>query len=75
MLIASQNNVVKYIGIFFVTSGVYTNVPQGLAWNGNNIGGSTKRGVGKRDQRAEPKKISETPSWLELFTLQVWRCT
>lgn len=46
MLLASQNNVVKYIGLFFVTSGVYSNVPQGIAWNGNNIGGSTKRGVG-----------------------------
>jgi hypothetical protein len=46
MLISSQNNTVKYIGIFFVTSGVYPNVPQGIAWNGNNIGGSTKRGVG-----------------------------
>ncbi len=25
---------------------IYPNVPQGVAWNGNNIGGSTKRGVG-----------------------------
>ena len=46
MLLVSQNNVVKYIGIYFVTSGVYPNVPQGIAWNANNIGGSTKRGVG-----------------------------
>ncbi|KAK3669545.1 hypothetical protein LTR78_010545 [Recurvomyces mirabilis] len=33
-------------GIFFVATGIYSNVPQGVAWNGNNIGGSTKRGAG-----------------------------
>jgi hypothetical protein len=26
--------------------GIYPNVPMGVAWNGNNIGGSTKRAVG-----------------------------
>lgn len=46
MLIASENNTVKYIGVFFAASGIYPNVPQGVAWNGNNIGGSTKRGIG-----------------------------
>ncbi len=29
-----------------MTVGVYPNVPQGVAWNGNNIGGSLKRAVG-----------------------------
>lgn len=29
-----------------ITCGIYPNVPQGVAWNGNNIGGSLKRGVG-----------------------------
>ncbi|KAI8173397.1 putative transporter [Colletotrichum sp. SAR 10_75] len=46
MLLASQSNGVKYAGCFFAASGIYPNVPQGVAWNGNNIGGSVKRGVG-----------------------------
>ncbi|KAH7353954.1 major facilitator superfamily transporter [Plectosphaerella cucumerina] len=46
LLIASQNNHVKYAGCFFAAMGIYPNVPQGVAWNGNNIGGSLKRGVG-----------------------------
>jgi hypothetical protein len=46
MLIATNNNAVKYAGCFFLASGIYPNVPQGVAWNGNNIGGSLKRGVG-----------------------------
>ncbi|KAF1814745.1 major facilitator superfamily transporter [Eremomyces bilateralis CBS 781.70] len=46
MQIATQNPSVKYAGTFFVASGIYPNVPQGVAWNGNNIGGSLKRGVG-----------------------------
>lgn len=36
----------KYFGCFLIASGIYPNVPQGVAWNGNNIGGSLKRGVG-----------------------------
>ncbi|PSK34779.1 hypothetical protein B9Z65_1362 [Elsinoe australis] len=46
MLLGSSSNVVRYIGCFFAVSGIYPNVPQGVAWNGNNIGGSLKRGVG-----------------------------
>ncbi|KAL4964330.1 major facilitator superfamily domain-containing protein [Aspergillus stella-maris] len=46
MLISSNNNGVKYAGTFFAASGIYPNVPQGVAWNGNNIGGSFKRSVG-----------------------------
>jgi MFS family permease len=46
MLISSQNPHVKYAGCFFFGSGIYPNVPQGVAWNGNNIGGSVKRAVG-----------------------------
>ncbi|KAF8753751.1 Transporter [Rhizoctonia solani] len=37
---------VQYAGTFLAACGVYPNVPMGVAWNGNNIGGSTKRGVG-----------------------------
>ncbi|KAK6075177.1 high-affinity nicotinic acid transporter [Seiridium cupressi] len=44
--ICSHNNGLKYAGTFFAAMGIYPNVPQGVAWNGNNIGGSTKRGVG-----------------------------
>lgn len=46
MLISSDSPGVKYAGCFFFASGIYPNVPQGVAWNGNNIGGSLKRGVG-----------------------------
>ncbi|KAH8780044.1 putative nicotinamide mononucleotide transmembrane transporter protein [Diaporthe sp. PMI_573] len=46
MLLASNSSGVKYTGCFFLASGIYPNVPQGVAWNGNNIGGSLKRGVG-----------------------------
>jgi hypothetical protein len=46
MLISSESHGVKYAGCFFAASGIYPNVPQGVAWNGNNIGGSLKRGVG-----------------------------
>lgn len=46
MLIFATNNHVRYAGVFFATAGIYPNVPQGVAWNGNNIGGSLKRGVG-----------------------------
>jgi hypothetical protein len=46
MLLASHDNGVRYAGCFFLASGIYPNVPQGVAWNGNNIGGSFKRAVG-----------------------------
>jgi len=46
ILMISQNNHVKYFACFVVAAGIYPNVPQGVAWNGNNIGGSIKRGVG-----------------------------
>jgi len=45
-LIATSNAGVRYFGCFLLASGIYPNVPQGVAWNGNNIGGSLKRGVG-----------------------------
>jgi hypothetical protein len=46
MLFASHSDKSKYAGTFFLASGIYPNVSQIVAWNGNNIGGSTKRGVG-----------------------------
>ncbi|RVX69314.1 hypothetical protein B0A52_06908 [Exophiala mesophila] len=46
LLKTSENAHAKYAGCFLFASGIYPNVPQGVAWNGNNIGGSVKRGVG-----------------------------
>ena len=46
MLLGSQSPHVKYAGCFFAAAGIYSSIPQGVAWNGNNIGGSLKRGVG-----------------------------
>ena len=45
MLMATQNPAVKYAGCFFLASGIYPHVPPVVAWNGNTIGGSLKRGV------------------------------
>ncbi|KAK4033272.1 major facilitator superfamily domain-containing protein [Parachaetomium inaequale] len=46
MLMATSSSGVRYTGCFFLATGIYPNVPLGVAWNGNNIGGSLKRGVG-----------------------------
>jgi hypothetical protein len=46
MLLVSESDHVKYAGTFLSAAGIYSNVPQCTAWNGNNIGGSTKRSVG-----------------------------
>lgn len=46
LLTVVEINAVKYFACFLVTSGIYPVVSQGVAWNGNNIGGSLKRGVG-----------------------------
>ncbi|KAH6677081.1 major facilitator superfamily domain-containing protein [Halenospora varia] len=46
MLASTGKPGVQYTGTFLVTSGIYPLVPMGVAWNGNNIGGSLKRGVG-----------------------------
>jgi MFS family permease len=46
ILASSDKASTRYVGCFFFASGVFPNVPQGVAWNGNNIGGTTKRAVG-----------------------------
>ncbi|KAF7556016.1 hypothetical protein G7Z17_g1756 [Cylindrodendrum hubeiense] len=46
ILITVENNSAKYFACFLVLSGIFAYVPQGTSWNGNNIGGSAKRGVG-----------------------------
>lgn len=58
LLICSSNNHLKYAGTFFAAMGIYPNVPQGVAWNGNNIGGSTKRGVGIGESTPFPAVFS-----------------
>lgn len=45
MLRVSHNPHIKYAGAFLAMAGIYPCVPQGVAWNGNNLGGSSKRGV------------------------------
>jgi hypothetical protein len=46
ILLSAHSDKLKYAGTFFLASGIYPNVSQIVAWNGNNIGGSTKRSVG-----------------------------
>ncbi|KAL5603961.1 hypothetical protein FOVSG1_006711 [Fusarium oxysporum f. sp. vasinfectum] len=46
LLMAVEHAGVRYFGCFLLASGVFPCVPQGIAWNSNNIGGSLKRGVG-----------------------------
>lgn len=46
MLLADANHAhQKYAGVFLFAMGVYPNVAQGAAWQGNNNGGTLKRGV------------------------------
>lgn len=46
LLISSGIPAAQYIGTFFAACGVYPMIPIMVMWNGNNIGGSTKRSVG-----------------------------
>ena len=48
MLVATNNPHVQYTGTVFAAIGIYPQIPLGLAWNGNNIGGSLKRGTGSK---------------------------
>ena len=45
MLLGSNNDHVKYAGTFLYAGGVYSTFPAIIAWNGNNVGGSVKRGI------------------------------
>ena len=36
----------EYVATFLIAIGTFPIVPQDVAWNANNIGGSTKRAVG-----------------------------
>ncbi|KEF63294.1 uncharacterized protein A1O9_01271 [Exophiala aquamarina CBS 119918] len=46
LLIATRVPAAQYIGTFLAASGVFPTIPILVMWNGNNIGGSVKRGVG-----------------------------
>ncbi|KAM4066828.1 major facilitator superfamily protein [Hirsutella rhossiliensis] len=46
ILSSAQSHAVKYMACFLVVMGIHPIVPQDVAWNANNIGGSTKRAVG-----------------------------
>lgn len=46
LLISSRIPAAQYTGTFLAACGVYPMIPIMVMWNGNNIGGSTKRGVG-----------------------------
>ncbi|KAH8587354.1 major facilitator superfamily domain-containing protein [Bisporella sp. PMI_857] len=46
MLVSTGIPGVQYTGTFLATAGIFPLVPVGVAWNGNNIGGTLKRGVG-----------------------------
>lgn len=46
MLGATSSLTVEYMSSFLIAIGTYPIVPQDVAWNANNIGGSTKRAVG-----------------------------
>ena len=45
MLIASQNNAVKYVGVFLGAAGIYPCIPNTVVWASNNFEGVFKRGV------------------------------
>ncbi|CZT05389.1 related to allantoate permease [Rhynchosporium agropyri] len=45
-LLSTDTPAVQYIGTFLAACGVYPMIPIMVMWNGNNIGGSTKRGAG-----------------------------
>ncbi|KAK2609102.1 hypothetical protein QQS21_002329 [Conoideocrella luteorostrata] len=46
LLAAVEDLVIEYMSTFLIAIGTYPIVPQDLAWNANNIGGTTKRAVG-----------------------------
>jgi MFS family permease len=46
LLIATHIPAAQYIGTFLAACGVYPMIPIMVMWNGNNVGGSVKRGVG-----------------------------
>lgn len=60
MLLASNNPNVKYGGTFLACIGIYANVPQCVVWTANNIGGSTKRSIGKPFARPDGPSLTSS---------------
>ncbi|KAH6664667.1 high-affinity nicotinic acid transporter [Halenospora varia] len=46
MLAGTGKAKIQYAGTVLAAIGIYPQIPLGLAWNGNNIGGNMKRGTG-----------------------------
>jgi hypothetical protein len=46
LLVSTARPKIQYTGTVFAAIGIYPQIPLGLAWNGNNIGGSLKRATG-----------------------------
>lgn len=46
LLIAVPVTGAQYVGTILAACGVYPSIPIMVMWNGNNIGGSTKRSIG-----------------------------
>ncbi|PVH75554.1 MFS general substrate transporter [Cadophora sp. DSE1049] len=46
MLAGTDKPRIQYAGTVLAAIGIYPQIPLGLAWNGNNIGGNIKRGTG-----------------------------
>ena len=46
MLAGTSKPSIQYAGTVLAAIGIYPQIPLGLAWNSNNIGGSLKRGTG-----------------------------
>lgn len=46
MLASTSRPRIQYAGTILAAIGIYPQIPLGLAWNSNNIGGSLKRGTG-----------------------------
>ncbi|KAI0382634.1 high-affinity nicotinic acid transporter [Hypomontagnella monticulosa] len=46
LLAVSADPTIQYTGMVLAAIGIYPQIPLGLAWNGNNIGGSLKRATG-----------------------------
>ncbi|KAH8650578.1 high-affinity nicotinic acid transporter [Tricladium varicosporioides] len=46
MLAGTKKAKIQYAGTVLAAIGIYPQIPLGLAWNGNNIGGNMKRGTG-----------------------------
>ncbi len=45
ILVASRSAGLSYFGVYLAACGIYTNIPNTIAWVSNNVEGSYKRSV------------------------------